>query len=469
SLKKAAIVKYAPPATTCSRPGLVSLTFDDGPFDFETEISDYLHARKIQSTFFVNGNNWGCIYDESIVQQLKHTFSQGHLIGSHTWSHANISTLSAERLHQELDLIEEALIKIIGAKPKFFRPPYGSYDQKSLGILKERGYVVANWTFDSGDAVGATPEQSIGGYRNLAKKFPSSQITLNHETYQTTAEKVIPYAVPLLQKAGYRLVHMSECLGTGTNINDLYQWIGKPSERDFVRSDPATTCSRPRLAALTFDDGPYNYENRISDYLHARQIKGTFFVNGNNYGCIYDESTVQRLKRSFYQGHLIASHTWSHANISTLSATQLHQQLDLVERALMKILGVKPKFFRAPYGEHNQQSLDILKKRGYIVIDWSFHWRDPEESMKAYNQLAKKFPASQIALNHETYQATAEKVTPYAVSMLQKAGYKLVHVSECLGTGTNINDLYQFVGKPSARDSSWTCSGTPASEGTDAL
>ncbi|KAH9450772.1 hypothetical protein MJO28_009787 [Puccinia striiformis f. sp. tritici] len=232
SLKKAAIVKYAPPATTCSRPGLVSLTFDDGPFDFETEISDYLHARKIQSTFFVNGNNWGCIYDESIVQQLKHTFSQGHLIGSHTWSHANISTLSAERLHQELDLIEEALIKIIGAKPKFFRPPYGSYDQKSLGILKERGYVVANWTFDSGDAVGATPEQSIGGYRNLAKKFPSSQITLNHETYQTTAEKVIPYAVPLLQKAGYRLVHMSECLGTGTNINDLYQWIGKPSERD---------------------------------------------------------------------------------------------------------------------------------------------------------------------------------------------------------------------------------------------
>ncbi|KAI9607430.1 hypothetical protein H4Q26_005952 [Puccinia striiformis f. sp. tritici PST-130] len=209
SLKKAAIVKYAPPATTCSRPGLVSLTFDDGPFDFETEISDYLHARKIQSTFFVNGNNWGCIYDESIVQQLKHTFSQGHLIGSHTWSHANISTLSAERLHQELDLIEEALIKIIGAKPKFFRPPYGSYDQKSLGILKERGYVVANWTFDSGDA-----------------------ITLNHETYQTTAEKVIPYAVPLLQKAGYRLVHMSECLGTGTNINDLYQWIGKPSERD---------------------------------------------------------------------------------------------------------------------------------------------------------------------------------------------------------------------------------------------
>jgi hypothetical protein len=63
-------------------------------------------------------------------------------------------------------------------------------------------------------------------------------------------------------------------------------------------ADPATTCSRPGLAALTFDDGPYDYENEISDYLHARQIKGTFFVNGYNYGCIYDEANVQRLKRS---------------------------------------------------------------------------------------------------------------------------------------------------------------------------
>ncbi|KAI7948864.1 hypothetical protein MJO29_010529 [Puccinia striiformis f. sp. tritici] len=236
-----------------------------------------------------------------------------------------------------------------------------------------------------------------------------------------------------------------------------------------VQADPPTICSRPGLAALTFDDGPYDYQNQIGDYLHNRGINGTFFVNGNNYDCIYDEQYVQRLKRTFAQGHLIGSHTWSHPNISTLSAPQLNQQLDLVERALMKILGVKPKFIRAPYGEHNKQSLDILAKRGYTVVDWSFDSGDsvgatPESSMKGYNKLAKKFPAPQIALNHETYQTTATKVIPYAVPVLQKAGYRLVHVSECLGTGTDINHLYQFVGKPSARDSSWTCAGTPTSD-----
>ncbi|EFP78994.1 Carbohydrate esterase 4 protein [Puccinia graminis f. sp. tritici] len=220
------------PATTCSRPGLAALTYDDGPYDYENKISDYLNARHIKGTFYVNGNNYDCIYDEAIVKHLKRTFSQGHLIGSHTWSHANISSLSAAELNQQLDLVEVALIKILGVKPKFFRPPYGAFDQKSLAILKKRGYIVANWSFDSEDAVGATPEQSMASYKELSKQFPASQITLNHETYQTTAEKVTPYAVPLLQKAGYKLVHISECLGTGTKLTDLYQWVGKPSVRD---------------------------------------------------------------------------------------------------------------------------------------------------------------------------------------------------------------------------------------------
>jgi len=227
-----------------------------------------------------------------------------------------------------------------------------------------------------------------------------------------------------------------------------------------------STCSKPGTAAITFDDGPYVYQNKISDYLYERDVKGTFFVNGYNYDCIYDKDVVERLRHTFAQGHLIGSHTWSHVNISTLSAHQLHKQLDLNEKALKKILGIKPKFFRAPYGEHSKESLKVLKERGYVVVDWS---RDSEDSMGAsakksnamYTKMAKKYPAPQIALNHETYKDTARKVTPHAVEVLQGAGYELMHVSECLGMGTEPEDLYQWVGEPSERDSSWTCKGTP--------
>ncbi|KAA1110256.1 Carbohydrate esterase 4 protein [Puccinia graminis f. sp. tritici] len=237
-----------------------------------------------------------------------------------------------------------------------------------------------------------------------------------------------------------------------------------------------STCSKPGTLALTYDDGPYRYQNQISDYLYDRDIKGTFFVNGYNYNCIYDKDVVKHLRHISLifvpwlnpqaTSNLICLHfifpiefvlAWSHTNISTLSVHELHQQLDLNERALKKILGIKPKFFRAPYGEHTKENLKVLKQRGYVVVDWS---SDSEDSMGAsakkskamYTKLAKKYPSPQIALNHETYKDTAHKVTPHAVTVLQKAGYELMHVSECLGMGSNLEDLYQWVGEPSERD-----------------
>lgn len=59
-----------------------------------------------------------------------------------------------------------------------------------------------------------------------------------------------------------------------------------------------TTCRNPNSFAMTFDDGPYIYQNNISDYLISRGIHGTFFVNGYNYDCIYEENIVASLRHS---------------------------------------------------------------------------------------------------------------------------------------------------------------------------
>lgn len=48
--------------------------------------------------------------------------------------------ISPEALHTELTRVEVALKKILGIKPKFFRPPYGSYNAAALQVLEERGY-----------------------------------------------------------------------------------------------------------------------------------------------------------------------------------------------------------------------------------------------------------------------------------------------------------------------------------------
>jgi peptidoglycan/xylan/chitin deacetylase (PgdA/CDA1 family) len=55
-------------------------------------------------------------------------------------THPDIALLSPQALNDELSKIENALKKILGIKPKFFRPPYGSFNQAALDVLESRGY-----------------------------------------------------------------------------------------------------------------------------------------------------------------------------------------------------------------------------------------------------------------------------------------------------------------------------------------
>jgi peptidoglycan/xylan/chitin deacetylase (PgdA/CDA1 family) len=84
--------------TSCVDPGVISLTFDDGPYIYTQSIVDQLTAAGHQATFFQNGKlaqlemekgadkllgqNWDSIYNYN--DTLKSMISGGHQIGSHT-------------------------------------------------------------------------------------------------------------------------------------------------------------------------------------------------------------------------------------------------------------------------------------------------------------------------------------------------------------------------------------------------
>ncbi|GAA5876878.1 hypothetical protein JCM1840_002688 [Sporobolomyces johnsonii] len=209
--------------TTCKNSGEFAMTFDDGPYIWGPQLESLFEKYDSKTTFFVNGNNWDCIYDRA--DDLIARYNAGYQIGSHTWTHVDIATITPAELNEQLDLVETALKKILGVKPRFFRPPYGSYNAQALQVLKERGYTVVNWSFDSGDSVGKSASSSIASYKKL--QYPSPQIALNHETYKSTVETVAPTVVPMLIKKGYKLVTVAECLGVSP-----YQSIGTPGKRD---------------------------------------------------------------------------------------------------------------------------------------------------------------------------------------------------------------------------------------------
>lgn len=110
--------------TTCNRPGIFALTFDDGPYQYSWDLASYLHERGIKATFFTNGHNYvtedfGVATTptakdgpQTYLNVLKHYQELGHEIGSHTYEHVVLKGLTTEQveyqLNQQSDLIYRA-------------------------------------------------------------------------------------------------------------------------------------------------------------------------------------------------------------------------------------------------------------------------------------------------------------------------------------------------------------------------
>jgi peptidoglycan/xylan/chitin deacetylase (PgdA/CDA1 family) len=212
-----------------------------------------------------------------------------------------------------------------------------------------------------------------------------------------------------------------------------------------------TKCSAPGQLALAYDDGPYQYTQKLSDILKNGGAKGTFFVTGTLYGknpmrhshghhshvrrlgCIYNQRTA--LKSAYDAGHQIASHTWSHPqNFGSMSTSDLTSQMSRLETALANILGVKPTYMRPPYLATGGNVLSVMKTMGYRVItddvdaeDWN--GKTPAQSQQKFQQ-AGAGGNGHIPLMHETYQGTVETLTPWLINWAKSNNLKLVTVGE---------------------------------------
>ena len=126
-----------------------------------------------------------CIYAEESIAHIKFAYSQGHQIGSHTWAHKNLSTLTSEQLNFEMVRTKQAIQHLIGVQVAFTHPPYGEYNSTVCQVAANRNQKLVNWSFDLGDLIGATPAESNGAYDKLIKDHPNSVLVLNHEVYST--------------------------------------------------------------------------------------------------------------------------------------------------------------------------------------------------------------------------------------------------------------------------------------------
>ncbi|KZT39821.1 carbohydrate esterase family 4 protein [Sistotremastrum suecicum HHB10207 ss-3] len=227
-------------------------------------------------------------------------------------------------------------------------------------------------------------------------------------------------------------IFLSFILFAGAAISSA---LPKPSQlRARGQAAVYTSCTKANAVALTFDDGVYQWHKNVSDLLDSYGAKGTFFVNGKNWACIYDEPYTTYLIESYEAGHQIASHTWSHPH-----------------------LRVMPAFQRPPYGEYSTDVQDIAGGMDQSLVTWDFDSGDSDgdsasQSNSLYDGIVKQHPPNLLTLNHETYESTVTQVLPHALEVLTQAGYDLVTVAECLEM-----DPYLSIDSPGTRDDSWKC------------
>ncbi|KAG0270447.1 chitin deacetylase [Actinomortierella ambigua] len=204
------------------------------------------------------------------------------------------------------------------------------------------------------------------------------------------------------------------------------------------------TCPDPNDWGLTFDDGPKETTVPLLQVLKDANVKATFFVMGTN--------AVQNpdiLKRTLAEGHHIASHTWSHSPLTTMSNEEIVAEVKWAEKAVLDITGLKMKYIRPPYGDIDNRVRKILSKLGYRVINWTRDFDTLDYKLTTLTlkealveaELFQKKVLSRpptavggiISLQHDIHALT----TDYTRKMLEVTTqpgfrFKVKHIADCL-------------------------------------
>ena len=183
----------------------IVLTFDDGPWPHNTEaVLAALEKHCTKALFFPIGKHAG--YYPPLLKKVK---AAGHSIGTHTWSHVDLSTKSVEEGTAEIEKGISAVSIALGNKPvdPFFRFPALKHPPEMLKYLGKRNVAIFSTDMDSFDFKMRRPEQVIASVMKRLKKHGKG-IILMHDFQKHTAEAAEDL-LDKLQAEGYKVVQIT--------------------------------------------------------------------------------------------------------------------------------------------------------------------------------------------------------------------------------------------------------------------
>lgn len=182
----------------------VVLTFDDGPWPSTPRVLKALGEECVKATFFMIGKH--ATYYPEIVRQVA---QGGHSVGSHTWSHQDLSRKTVDEAKSEIEKAVSAIKWALGDQGQeqpFFRFPSLRHPPEIVTYLGERNVAIFSTDMDSFDFKLRKPDQVVKSVMTRLQKHGKG-IVLMHDFQQATSQAV-PQLLAELKAGGYKIVHM---------------------------------------------------------------------------------------------------------------------------------------------------------------------------------------------------------------------------------------------------------------------
>jgi len=210
---------------SCSVPGMISITFDDGPSQYTSHILDVLMEYNMKATFFVIGKQLRTYH--TLIQRM---INEGHQLGSHTHGHVDLTTSTdpyQEMVNFEIDLVKENFDGPLSNHyiPSYMRAPHGALNIATFDVVQNQlGYLPIHWGILTQDSNGIPSTEVLPRYFTRlggdegdgVNAMDLTLITQQHDVQQATAVSFSDLALYLNQtfgSQGVRFVTVAECLG----------------------------------------------------------------------------------------------------------------------------------------------------------------------------------------------------------------------------------------------------------------
>jgi peptidoglycan/xylan/chitin deacetylase (PgdA/CDA1 family) len=198
----------------------------------------------------------------------------------------------------------------------------------------------------------------------------------------------------------------------------VYDWHNKDIWTNRKNWDPQQSS---KSIILTFDDGPSSVLSEILDILNKHDVKAMFFWQSR---LLHKKRPWQRV---IDDGHVIGGHSLRHRDLTKLTMDEQFRDINKNKMQIEQLTGQLVKYFRPPFGQFNENTLQVLKSLDLIPFLWEvagLDWELKDHPDHIIHNIISYVNDGSIILLHELKQTAA--ILDDLISELKEDGYSFV-------------------------------------------